>query len=342
MHKRTLAESAGRFYSNFVDRNRMRERCVRAGYADIPYTAIGRSIFLTFVISLAVYFLIIYRTGLLSYDWVFVAVTSLVFYAVIEGITLLVFLVGLQLFLSVKAYERTQRIEDSLPLFLREFSTNLKAGREFVDALEDSLNPQLGPLYEDMRAVSTRIRSGIMTEMVLKQYSERYDSYAINETFEIILDAYRGGGSTAEIIERIAENLEVIHYLKRNAVASVSNYIIFTSIVALIVAPFLFALSYNLLWLIKNLLDRLVLTNAGPTYMSLNRSLDINFGDFTLFAKTGLGIIAGSAASIIAIIRKGSIKSAPGTIIIFVAVAVVVYIIANTLLSNLFMALFSL
>jgi len=203
------------------------------------------------------------------------------------------------------------------------------------------MTPQLGPLNDDIQRIVVDIRSGMMIEKVLKDYTRRYDSYAINETFEIILEAYKGGGGLSEIIDRIAENLEVIHYLKKNAIASVSNYIIFTTLVSLIIAPLLFALSYNLLWLIKTLLDRLILSGATQSILRFAGQLDISFSDFQIFSRVGIGIISGSAASIIGLIRRGSLRGAPVLILIFIILALVSYEISFALLRYMFQILYS-
>jgi len=339
--KESFLEKSGRILLTVKRQREIRKAFIRAGYEDTPYEKIGMIFLSTFIVAIVWYIYLLLATTFLSMGMAPVIAISVLILVVFEVVMIIIAYLILKVFLSATAYERIRVIENKLPLFLREFATNLKAGREFVDALEDSRSPQLGPLDHDIEKIIIEIKSGIIIEKVFKEYANRYDSYAINETFEIILDAYMGGGATAEIIDRIAENLEVIHYLKKNAIASVANYIIFTSIVALIIAPLLFALSYNLLWLISTLFERLATTSGGNAIINIGDKLDVNFEQFKIFSRIGVGIITGSAATIITIIRKGNLKGSPVLIFLFIILGLVSYEIMFVLLNKMFQILFS-
>jgi len=310
----------GRYLLTTKRKASIRKIFTRAGFDEIPYRNLAVLFISSIFITLAWYIYMILASQIKEYGILFIITTFFLFTIIFEIVLILVSIIVGRIYLDVRTYNRVQNIEENLPLFLRELSTNLKAGREFVDALEDSMTPQLGVLNDDIQKIIVDIRSGKMVEKVLQKYSMKYDSYAINETFEIILESYKGGGGLAEIIDRIAENLEVIHYLRKNAIASVANYIVFTTIVSLLIAPVLFALSYNLLWLIKTLLGRLVMTGNSSPYLNVAGRLDISFTSFKLFSRIGVAIISGSAASIIGIIRRGSLRGAPVLILIFVVI----------------------
>lgn len=329
-------------FFNVQRKKKIKAGFIKSGYTGIPYSAFGKWFVISWILTFIWYIYLLFSSSLTDYGYIFIILTFALIVTFFELILLFCSYVGLRIYLEMAAYARTTSIEQNLPLFLREFATNLKSGREFVDALEDSMSPQLGALNEDIQRIVVDIRSGIMTEKVLKEYADRYESYAINETFEIILDAYTGGGGMAEIIDKIAENLEVIHYLQKSAIASVANYIVFTTIVSLIIAPILFALSYNLLWLIKTLLNRLVVTGSSPSYLNLTQRLDISWSHFRIFSRIGISIISGSAAAIIGIIRKGSLKGSPVLIIIFILLSLIAYEVAYVVLKWLFAILFQL
>ncbi len=320
---------------------KLRKLFLQAGYKELPYSRISITFFTTLLIAVFWYVYIVIASGMRHLGWIFILATCLMFIIIFEIVLLFASFVVLRFYLSVKIFNRVQSIEQNLPLFLREFSTNLKAGREFVDALEDSLTPELGALNDDIADMVVRIRSGKMIEHVLKEYTLRYDSYAINESFEIILDAYTGGGGLSEIIDKIASNLDVIHYLKKNAVASVSNYIIFMTIVSIVIAPLLFALSHNLLWLVESLVSRVFSTGSSAYVSSFIRPLDISFSDFRIFSAIGVVIISGSAACIIGIIRRGSFKGAAALVVFYSALSLAVYFISLMVLKGLFTALFT-
>ncbi len=328
------------FISFAIKADSLRDRFSKAGYDDIQYGKMGKGFAATWLVTLIWYAYVLLTGILFNYGIALIIASSLIFIFVVELVILAISVIAAVIYLNAKSYSRMQDIEEHLPLFLRELSTNLKAGREFVDALEDSLTPELGCLNDDIKRIIVDIRSGKMIDKVLMDYSKRYDSYAINETFEIILEAHRGGGGLSEIIDKIAENLEMIHYLKKSAIASVSNYVIFTTIVALLLAPLLFALSYRLLFLINTLLSRLVVTGNTPSYLSIANRFNINFDDFRTFSWIGIGVISGSAASIISLIRKGSLKGAPILILIYIISSILMYELCFRILTVMFNILF--
>ncbi len=328
------------FISFAIKAEKLRDRFAKAGFDDIQYERIGKGFALTWLITFLWYAYLLLTGVLFDYSILLIIFSSVLFILVVEFIILVIAVTSVIIYLNARSYNRIQDIEERLPLFLRELSTNLKAGREFVDALEDSLTPELGYLNDDIKRIIVDIRSGKMIDKVLLKYSQRYDSYAVNETFEIILEAHKGGGGLSEIIDKIAENLEMIHYLKKSAIASVSNYVIFTTIVALILAPLLFALSYRLLFLINTLLSRLVVTGNTPSYLSIANRFNINFDDFRWFSWIGIGVISGSAASIISLIRKGSLKGAPILIIMYIILSIIMYEVCFRVLTAMFNLLF--
>ena len=333
-------ENFGKFLLFTKQREKLRKYLLQAGYKNIPYTQIAITFIFTILLTLSWYIIFLFRSGFLTSGWLFNVLMAPVLLALFEASILLITYFTLKIYVSAKIFNRIHNLEDNLPLFLREFSTNLKAGREFLDALEDTLTPELGKLNDDLNGLVIEIRSGKITEDVLNEYVARYDSYAVKETFGIILESYDEGGGLAELLDRIAYNLETINFLKKSAIASVYNYIIFMTIVSLIITPLLFALSYNVLVLIQNLLTRLVV--QGSTYLPVYVStLDINFGQFILFSRLAVAIVAGSAAAIIGIIRKGTLRGAPVIILIFITISILIYQLSFILLTKLFALLFT-
>jgi hypothetical protein len=342
--KKDMLGRIGRFivrllYSLF-DKDVLKSYLIKAGYREIPYREVGSLFLISIIGVIGWYAHFVITAGLASMGLFAVILVSPVILLIAFGLIILLLYMMLKLFLEVKAYNRTQSIEQSLPFFLRDFSTNLKAGREFVDALESSTEPELGSLDEDIKEMVVQIRAGKMIERVFEEYIMRYDSTIIEETFQIILDAYKGGSGLGDIIDKIAENLEVIYYLRKEAIANVSSYIIFMGIVSLIIAPLLFALSFNLLSLIHTLLTRVV-SSGGSGYMPAQISnININFDDFKLFSQIAVAVIAASAAAVIGIIRKGSLKGSSILIFSFTIIAITVYMVLLFLLQMMFATLY--
>lgn len=317
----------------------LRKYLKQAGFKEIPYKRIALAFYASILFCVIAYFPFIQKTGWIKFNPILLLIIAPIFILFTEIIVLLIGFFLVKLFLQTVIFSRIKQIEQNLPLLLDEFSTNLKTGAEFWDALEQALSPELGVLNDDMSELIIGVRSGEMTESVLKEYSQRYDSYVIQETFEIILDSYIEGGGLTEILDRIADNLETIQFLKKNAVASVYNYIIFMSIISLMITPLLFALSYNVLQLIQNLVGRVVYSGTSnlPGFLS---QLNINFGQFVVFSRITVGLIAGSAACIINIIRTGNLKGSPKLILAFIILSIAAYELNFRLITHLFSALF--
>jgi hypothetical protein len=339
--KKDYFDKLGRFImrllNSLFDKKMLKSYLMKAGYSEIPYSSIGWIFVLSFLAVAVWYLHFVLTSGLGLLAVILISPIALVIaFAMLIGLLYLC----LKLYLEIMAYNRIQSIEQALPLFLRDFSTNLKAGREFVDALESSADPELGALDEDIKGMVVQIRAGKMIERVFEEYIQRYDSTIIEETFQIILDAYTGGSSLGDIIDKIAENLEVIFYLRKEAIANVSSYIIFMSIVSLIIAPLLFALSFNLLDLIHKLLIKAMAGGGGGYLPSRLSMIDIDFEDFKNFSILAVATISGSAAAVIGVIRKGSLKGSSIIMVGFMTIAVLVYLALLFLLQKLFSSLY--
>ena len=334
-----MSVAVGHFFLISKKKEYLRKKIRQAGYQNIPYPQIGGLFIFSLLATLAIYGYFLLTIGI-RYDIVGIVILTPFVLIITELVVLFLMYYLLKIYLEIKIFNRIQNIEQNLPLFLRSFSTNLKAGREFVDALEDSVSSDIGVLNDDLSQLIIEIRSGEMTEKVLQEYIERYDFYAVKETFEIILDAYKGGGGLSDIIERIADNLQIIQYLKKSAVASVANYIMFMTMIALFIAPILFALSYNLLDLIDKLFRRVLAGGTSPFLPAFIGPLDIDFRDFEVFSRWAIGIIAGSAGAIIGIIKKGNLKGSAMKILTFVVISILVYQFSLIIIIEMFKALF--
>lgn len=322
-------------------KSRLSRRAELAGFEEPPVCVFG---WLTVVLTIA------------AIAWSFELVFGLIGTSAYGALTVLVlvFFVALSLvvlgvagyvmarfFFEVRLYQRVSSIEKGLPGYLREFSTNLRAGEEFVDAFERAITPSLGPLGIDIDRLVIRMRAGDRVADVLASYTSRYDSYLIEETFSVIREAYVGGGGLAPVLDRIADHLDVIDQLKKEAVASIANYMIFMTIVAVIIAPLLFALSYNMLELLQELLKRVAATGSNPYLPAFVTQFNVSLPDFVAFSRICTGVIAGSAAAIIGTVRSGNVRGSSALIVMYILGSLVVYEIALILLKAFFGVLFA-
>ena len=317
------------------------QRFALAGYTAPPLKAFGwLTIVLTLLALVWSFTTVFWVIGTEAYG--IFTILILVFFSAVSLIALFIagYIVA-RIGVEVRIYQRVAWIEKHLSNYLREFSTNLRAGEEFVDAFERATSTEFGPLDSDIKRLVIQIRGGEKVADVLAEYEARYDSYLIEETFGVIREAYLGGGGLAPILDRIATHIDVIDQLKKEAVASISNYIVFMTVVSVIISPLLFALSYNLLDLIQMLLHRVVAgggtTQVLPVFVT---QFNVNLSDFITFSRICIAIIAGSSAAIIGIVRSGNMRGAPSLVILYTVVALIIYQLSLIAFTAFFGALF--
>jgi archaeal flagellar protein FlaJ len=145
-------------------------------------------------------------------------------------------LVGAWLFFLME--RRVDAIEQGTPDFLRQISSLLRAGVGIETALEDISKHGKGPLYDELKRTVIEIKIGSTFDESLLAMGERLKSKNLDRTFRMILEGRRVGGSLAEVIETVAEDLRAVLSLQRERRANVMMSVMFLVIAAIIAAPF--------------------------------------------------------------------------------------------------------
>ncbi|MGZ7109446.1 MAG: type II secretion system F family protein [Methanobacterium sp.] len=133
---------------------------------------------------------------------------------------------------------RVDAIEKGTPDFLRQISSLLRAGVGIETALEDISKHGKGPLTDELKRAVIEIKIGSTFEDALLSMGERLKSKTLDRTFRMIIEGRRVGGSLADVIETVAEDLRAVLALKRERRANVMMSIMFLLIAAVIAAPF--------------------------------------------------------------------------------------------------------
>ena len=142
------------------------------------------------------------------------------------------------LILFMKIERRASEIENSIPDFLRQLSSMLRVGLSLENALIDMSDHGNGPLYDELRRVVVEIRMGKSLDESFGNMAIRLNSKDLERSFKIILNAHKSGGSLADIILDVSEDLRAMLLLKRERRASVMMSIMFLVIASTIAAPF--------------------------------------------------------------------------------------------------------
>jgi archaeal flagellar protein FlaJ len=133
---------------------------------------------------------------------------------------------------------RVDAIEKGTPDFLRQISSLLRAGIGIETALEDISKHGKGPLTDELKRAVIEIKIGSTFEDALLSMGERLKSRTLDRTFRMVIEGRRVGGSLADVIETVAEDLRAVLALKRERRANVMMSIMFLLIAAVIAAPF--------------------------------------------------------------------------------------------------------
>jgi len=145
-------------------------------------------------------------------------------------------LVGVWLFFLME--KRVDAIENGTPDFLRQIASLLRAGVGIETALEDISKHGKGPLYDELKRTVIEIKIGSTFDESLLSMGERLKSKNLDRTFRMILEGRRVGGSLADVIETVAEDLRAVLSLQRERRANVMMSVMFLVIAAIIAAPF--------------------------------------------------------------------------------------------------------
>lgn len=142
---------------------------------------------------------------------------------------------------------RVDSIEQGTPDFLRQIASLLRSGVGVETAMEDISKHGEGPLTDELKRAVIEIKIGSTFEDAILGMGERLKSKTLDRTFRMIIEGRRVGGSLADVIETVAEDLRAILALQRERRANVMMSVMFLLIAAVIAAPFALgmAMSYS-------------------------------------------------------------------------------------------------
>ncbi len=197
-------------------------------------------------------------------------------------------------------------------------------------ALWQAVRPRFGVLAREIEDVAKKTMTGYDLERALAEFSEKYDSPTLRRSVNLIVEGIHSGGRLADILNRIAVNIQENAILQKEMSANVTTYVIFISFATVAAAPFLFGLATQLLLVIQSIAGSIAANGGGSSSgMGITISADVvSRSDFRLFSITILTISSIMSASIVSVIRKGTVKDGIRLIPFFWAITVALYFIA--------------
>lgn len=311
----------------------------KAGIQPIPYWLFGILLTVSVATSVLLYAAltpVIFGSGALIGAAITIAyfpVSNALFYAIIFG--------AAAFYLNLRIYRRRKEIEEHLPDFLQLVSANLKGGLPFDKALWNAIRPEFGLLAEEMGTVSKKVMTGYDLQDALREFSEKYQSPTIRRTMNIIMGQLDSGGKISWIIDQVIENLRKTRELKKELSANTLTYVIFIASIVLVIAPLLFALSFNLMNILLNVSGDILpqIRDAAESGRSPIQSdipeINVDKEAFKTFSFLALGVINVFAAMIISIVRRGDILGGIKYIPFFAGISIGLYFFFLNSLSGL-------
>ena len=307
----------------------------RIGSSQVPYSLYSLVFFLSIILTVIAYFFLVFP-AIKTSNPVFLVFMSFLALTFVELILITVVFFSFWTYYEFLIFKRTRMIENVLPDFLEDVSVNLRAGMSFDKSLWNSIRPEFGVLEKEIETVAKKVMAGQDTEQALKDFADKYDSTLLHESMDMIIIGLKSGGNIADIIDKIVKDLKDAYFLNQELIASVTSYVIFIAVVAVVISPVLFALSFNMMQIIQSLGEKL---NSGVS----TGVVSINFGenkvkseDFVLFSKLAVLIISGISSIIIADLREGSIKAGLKYVFLFLPISYIIYVVMLKAITALF------
>ena len=314
----------------------LRKYMLKAGYSEVPYKFFGLLFYVSAMCTALLFVTTIYPylkkfTLLKIYSYSFLGWFLVQFSFAITFILLIYF------YLDLKIYHRTKKMEEQLTDFLQVVSANLKGGMTFERALWAAIKPRFNVLGPDMARVSKKVMTGYEVGKALAELADKYNSPMLRRTVDLMISEVESGGNVAKIIDRIVDNLKETKALKDEMSGAAIAYVMFISLIVVVISPLLFALSSHLLTIIVSFIGKLAATTRGGETLPLSFSeVNVNPRDFKIFSITTIAVISFFSSMIVSIVEKGDIKGGVKYIPLFMGGSMLLYFLFTNLIQRLF------
>ncbi len=318
----------------------LRKYLLKAGFNEVPYKFFGLLFYLSALITTLIFIIFIYPY-LKRFSLFEIYIYSFLGWFLVQLFFATLFILLIYFYLDLKIYYRTKKMEEQLPDFLQVLSSNLKGGMTFERALWGAVKPRFGILGSEMAKASKKVMTGYEISKALTELADKYDSLMLRRTVDLMISEIESGGNIAELIDRLVDNLKETKALKDEMSASAIAYVIFISVIVIVISPLLFALSFHLLVLIINFIGQLsVATQRVSALPFVFSKVNVNPEDFRIFSIVAILVISFFSSLIVSIVEKGDMKGGVKYIPIYIFGSMALYLFFMKVLDTLFAGIF--
>lgn len=122
--------------------------------------------------------------------------------------------------------KRINRVEESLPNFLRDLAEMGRAGLTLPAAVNTVTRGEYGALTKEIKKMDASLSWGISFESTLDKFAERMNTPLISRTVALITQANRAGGRVTFVLEAAARDAAEIKTLQRERNANMMVYVV--------------------------------------------------------------------------------------------------------------------
>jgi len=307
----------------------LREYMLKADFNEVPYRMFGMMFYITALITTLIFVIFIYPyLSQKQFSLFGIYIFSFLGWFIVQLFFAAFFIMLIYFYLDLKIYFRTKKMEDQLPDFLQVLASNLKGGMTFEKALWSSIKPRFGVLGSEMAIASKKVMTGYDVTKALIELSDKYNSLMLKRTVDLMISEMESGGNVSELIDRVVDNLKEVKSLKDEMSASAIAYVIFISVIVIFISPLLFALSFHLLKLLVNFIDKIAFSSQNMHVLPfLSSGSSVKMEDFRRFSIIALVVISFFSSLIVSIVEKGDMKGGLKYIPFYVGGSLIFYFI---------------
>jgi len=230
---------------------------------------------------------------------------------------------------------RASFVDNILPDFLLLVASNIHAGMTPFSAFRNSARKEFGPLSEEIKVAASKALGEKSFTEALVELSKRIKSSALGETVSFFSQSLRSGGHLSKLLETSSEQLRLTQEMKKELISSSKMYVIFIVFVVVIATPLLLGVSVQFLKMITSIQAQSQLgAEAIESVSFLSAELSIT-PEFMVSAAYLLLLVNALLSSLfIGVIGSGKAKLGLKNFPLLLIGAIVVFMIANTLLGQ--------
>ena len=290
----------------------LRKYLLKAGFNEVPYKFFGSLFYVTALITTLIFIIFIYpyfkRFTLFE-----IYIYSFIGWFLVQMFFAILFILLIYFYL-VKYFRNT-----------------------FEKALWTAVKPRFNVLGSEMAKASKKVMTGDEISKALTELADKYDSLMLRRTVDLMISEVESGGNVAELIDRLVDNLKETKALKDEMSASAIAYVIFISVIVVVISPLLFALSFHLLILITSFIGQLSSATQRVSALPFVFSkVNLDPQDFKVFSIVSILVISFFSSLIVSIVEKGDVKGGIKYIPIYIFGAMALYTIFMKVLGALF------